>query len=458
MGWDSNDILHRPIELSDISVATGIGKVDIGGGVMAYDLGTMLSSVNIVNIWAAMKAVRSSETGELTAAQRLAANYGLSIPRYAASAFITHYADQWTYERPRGVSYNEIFRVLDFEEYVRYCYWMLGPSGNNGLYTIFNGYLGVPASTVYAGDTIIFEIQCIDDPDAGIPGLLYPYAFRREQAHNYDLSKYYMGIALLASNNVLWVITGERMDVHITRDDIFANLSAKIPNNAADGAMKAIPILTDTQSPVDSNTGKRTWTSSPNGYLISLHGASLSLTKATSAQRLDISVTITFSVSTVTMAFVIRNQSSSTVEVSNLYAFIMSGDAYSNDSSKTAPSYVDPGVWDFIDQNWPTAKATVPPSFPLTNPPDIYVKDWNSSYGLYRAARAYNAYTDFRANNNNPQGPSFIAAGASVSWTKQVTGITGDDFGDYADSGVFLALCVNVVPNVSYLSLFTSYD
>lgn len=458
----SNGIIIAPVDFrADVAQVLGINTGDEG---------ELCTSVAI-NKWAKHKPFRSSAPGfpfsltpatpELRSPDRiaaaLAANYGFTIPRYAASDFKTHYSDPWTYNKPRGIVNSEHYRALDFDGYLHNCYWQLGPVLGRGLYTIFDGYLSVPAATVFAGDAITFGIRCCDDPDAGLPGLLYPYAFLREQQHNFDLSKYYMGIALLASNNVLWVITGDRMDAHHVQDDVDAFLSSSIPNNAADGALKAIPVLTTEQSPLDSNTNRRTWTNSPQGYLVALDGAYLSLTKSSASGRLEISVVITISGSSVTMAFTLHNQSSSAAEVSNLYGFLMSGDAYANEcgTGHNVPSYIDPGAYGFIEQNWPNARQDNPPSFPLNNPPDIHMDDWAPAYPSHLAARAYNANTDFRAANNNS---SIIPAGGTVTWSKTINNITGDDFGDYADSGVFLALCVNVVPAVSYVTVFSSWD
>lgn len=458
----SNGIITAPVDfLADVAPVLGLNTGDEGE----------LCTSSAINRWAKHKPFRNAAPGwafdktlatpELRSpariVQALAANYGMVIPRYTAGDFKTHYAEAWSYVKPRGAGNSERYRVLDFDGYLHECYWPQGIVANRGIYTIFNGYLSVPAATVFAGDIISFEIQCCDDPDAGLPGLLYPYAFLREQQHDYDLAKFYMGIALLASNDALWVITGDRMDQHHVLDDITAFLSASIPNNMADGAMKAIPVLASEQSPLDENTGLRKWGTSQQGYLVGLDGAYLSLTKSSSSGRLEISVVVTLSGSSVTMAFTMHNQSASAVEVSNLYGFLMSGDAYANESGTghNVPSYIDPGAYGFIEQNWPTARLDTPPSFPVNNPPDVHMDDWAPGYPPYLAARAYNARIDFRAANNNS---NVIASGATVTWSKTINNITGDDFGDYADSGVFLALCVNVVPAVSYVAVFSSWD
>ncbi len=443
------DGVIRGISIADLQTSIGTSYNDIG----------RIIAEGGINKWAKHKPFRyntpgfpldrTQSTPELRSPERmtrlLAANYGLSIPKYGANDFKTHYSEPWTYLRPRGLANNEHFRFPDFDGYLHNNYWNPGPVGDRGIYTIFSGYFGVPNNTVFAGDTIQFGIQCAEDPDGGVLGLLYPYDFLREMQHNDDLSKYYMGIALLDSQSRLWVITGDRMDAHHSMYDVSASLVSTIPNNVADGALKAIPILASSQYP--------TWDNAPGmGYFISLDGQYLSLTKSSSTRKLVIDVEVIYNNPGVTLNFSIRNQSSSAVTVSNLYGFLMSMAAESNepDDGYPAPAYIDPGVFGFIDSNWPSASLDTPPSFPLLNGPDIHVSDWAPSYPNYLAARAYNARTDFRANNNNSD---IIASGATVTWTKTFPNISEDDFGSYAEYMRF-ALCVRVSPDAPYTAIF----
>lgn len=427
------------VEIADIQTVLGSSRNDIGA---------LIQNGNI-NKWARLKPFRynapgfpldrTKSTPELRSPERmtrlLAANFGLSIPKYNATDFKTHYSDQWTYLKPRGLSYNEHYRFPDFDGYVHAC-WQLAPVGDHGVYTIFNGYFGVPSSSVFAGDNIQFSIQCAEDPDGGIEGLLYPYSFLRDMQSSDDLSLYYMGIALLDSQSRLWVITGERMNSHHTMYDVDASLSSTIPNNVADGPLKAMPILASDQYP--------TWDNAPGmGYFISLDGAYLSLTKRSSSRMLDIDVEVLFINSGVTLNFTVRNQSSNSVTLSNLYGFYMSRAAESNehDDGYPAPDFVDPGVYGFIADNWPSASLDPVPSFPLSESPNIYVNDWASNQGHYLAARAYTScFADFKTANNNS---ATIARNATVTWSKRFNNVVEDDFGSYEEYMRFI-LCVRI--------------
>lgn len=449
------------VEIADLQTAIGTSKSDIG----------QIIRDGAINKWAKHKPFRNSAPGfpldrtkatpELRCPNRmtqlLAANYGLSIPKYGANDFKSHYDEEWGYLKPRGLNgagqgSHEYYRLPDFDGYLHNNYWNPGPVGTRGIYTIFNGYLGVPNDTVFAGDSIQFSIQCAEDPDSGLPGLLYPYDFLREQQHNDDLSKYYLGIGLLDSQNRLWVITGERMDTHHSMYDVSTSLVSTIPNGVADGVLKAIPLLVSSQY--------QTWDSAPGlGYFISLNGQYLSLTKSSSTRKLVIDVEVVYNNPGVTLNFSIRNQSSSAVNVSNLYGFLMSQAAEMNeaDNGYPAPSYQGTGVYGFIETNWPSVSLNTPASFPVSNSPDIYLTDWAPnytpvpSYPAYLAARGYaNAYADFRAANNNS---TQIASGATVTWSKTFNNISEDDFGSYEEYMRF-ALCVRVSPDAPYVTLF----
>lgn len=465
------------VEIADLQQVLGRGTGDLGllcSDQEWYDNGgtPTLRPLNPprINKWAKFKPFRNSAIGfsldktqaspELRSPDRLAqallANYGLTIPRFGASDFKTHYSDPWVYNHPRGYNgggndVHEWYRILDFDGY-QHELWQVGPVGTRGIYTIFDGYLGVPNSVVFAGDYIQMSIQCAYDGDTGIEGLLYPYDFLRDNHPADDLSQYYMGIALLDSQSRLWVITGERMDTHHSLYDVNASLVATIPNNVADGALIALPILASSQY--------ATWDSAPGmGYFVSLDGQYLSLTKSSSTRKLVINVEVIYNNPGVTLNFSFRNQSSTAVQVSNLYGFLMSQAAENNeaDDGYPAPSYQGMGVYGFIDTNWPSVSLNTPTVFPVSNSPDIYLTDWAPNYRpvpsipAYLAARGYaNAYADFKTANNNS---STIASGATVTWTKTFNNISEDDFGSYAEYMRF-ALCVRVSPDSPYVETF----
>lgn len=421
-----------------------------------------------LNIWAKHKGFRNSlakfafdrtqSTPELRSPARVAAavaaNFGLNIPRFNASDFKSHYSDEWSYNRPRGTSYGEPQRCLDSDGYLMDCYWMLGPTTfggiQDGYYTIFNGYLSVPRTQyIYPGDLLTLSIQCAEDPDTGLPGLIYPYSFYREQQFDADLSRYYMGIALLDAQNKLWIITGDQMRSHHTRDDVEARLVVNVPNSIITGAVKVIPVLTSVAYP--------TWDNAPgSGYFVSLNGAHLSRQIGSAASKLTVDVDATYSNGTLTMVWTIKNETSSDVNLSNLYSYIMSAESYYNegDSAHNPPTTGGYGVQEYIENHWPNAAPYTPPDthMGLSNPPDIYLSDWISGIGspAYLAARGYNARTDFRAANNNSD---TVRVGATVTWTKSINIGNDDGCGYYAD-GVFVAACmyVNMQGYVEYFA------
>ena len=462
MGWNNDyTILTAPIGWGDISRATGLGGPP-------YDLGTMIRDGSLLNQWAKHKPFRNPNPGfafdgtkstpELRSPSRvaaaLAANFGLTIPRYNANDFKSHYSDPWSYNRPRGAANSEWFRALDFDGYLHDCYWQLGPSSFNGgplssYDTIFWGTLGTPRTQyIYPGDLLTFGIRCCDDPDSGLPGLLYPYSFYQEQLADYDLSRYYMGIALLDAQNKLWIITGDQMRAHHTQDDVDAYMSVNVPLSIVTGAVKVIPLLTSVAYP--------TWDDAPGqGYFVNLNGAYLSRQIGSATSKLTVDVDATFSNGTLTMVWTIKNETSSNVNLSNLYAYIMSAESYYNegDSDHNPPTTSGYGVQEYIEEHWPAAAQYTPPDthMGLTNPPDIYLSDWISGIGspAYLAARGYNARTDFRAANNNSD---TIAVGATVTWTKTMNIGTDDGCGYYAD-GVFVGACMYVNQN-GYVEYF----
>lgn len=444
------------VSIYDIQATIGVGANDIGS----------LCRSSRINMFSKHKPFRNSSQGfsfdtsqatpELRSPDRLAqellSNFGLTIPKFNASDFKTHYSDPWTYDMPRGIkntslnptSNDEWFRILDFDGY-QHAMWQVGPVLDRGIYTIFDGYLGVPNATVFAGDSIQFGIQCADDGDTGISGLIYPYDFLRDTQSNDDLSKYYIGIALLDSQSRLWVITGDRMDTHHSLYDVNTSLVKTIPTNVADGALKAIPMLASSEYP--------NWDSAPGmGYFVSLNGQYLSLTKSSSSRILQITVEVLFVNSGVTLNISMRNQSSNAVTISYLYGFYMSHAAESNehDDGYPAPDFVDPGVYGFIDSNWPSASLDPSMGFPLNDGPDIHVDDWASNEGHYLAARAYSAcFADFRTANNNS---TTIASGATVSWSKRFNNVTEDDFGSYAEYMRYV-MCVRI-GTTAYTDIF----
>lgn len=427
------------------------------------DIGGLIANGNI-NKWAKHKPFRNSAPGftlyrtqstpearcpdKMT--QMLAANYGLVLPRYNANDFKTHYSDVWTYVRPRGLAQNEFFRFIDFDGYNHNPYPMMGPVSFNGIYagyyTIFNGYLSTPRTQyVYPGDLITFYLQCREEPGDGT-GLLFPYDFYPGQANENpdDISQYYIGIAILSNGGTkLWVITGDQMLSHITSGDTEAYLSVNVPNSITSGTgAKIIPMLASHQY--------SSWDDAPGqGYFLGLNGAYLTRDIGSASQKISIGVTITYSNGNATMAFTITNNTSSNVLLKNLVAFISSAESFYNegDSDHHPPTTGGYGVRDYLYDHWnATAAENLPPfsAMGLSNPPNIYLSDWISGLTppAYLVGVGYNAYPDFRDNNQNTD-KSTLTVGQTVSWTKVMNIGTDDGCGYYSD-GVFVSVCAFV--------------
>lgn len=129
------------------SAGTAISIDDIRRAVnsTSQDLGTLCKASGI-NIFSCQKPMRINEIGIPTAAQKKSVNYGYVFPgctqvettgmtlaelinlevfgvkpswwpNYAADANYQPLLNEWYYAKPRGMSYNEHFRALDFDGY-----------------------------------------------------------------------------------------------------------------------------------------------------------------------------------------------------------------------------------------------------------------------------------------------------------------------------------------------------
>lgn len=455
MGWDNNhDILTAPIELADIALAAGQSAPP-------YDLGTMIISGTDFNMWSKNKPCRVSNPGIITPTERRQAKFGMNIPRFALGDFKTHFTDTWGWNRPRGVvdngvTRNEWFRSLDFDGYLHNNYWLTG-ADSTSIYSIFNSYLGVSSATVSAGDTILFDIRCCDDPDSGLPGLLYPYDFNTQLYSGigddgYDLSLYYMGIGILDSNNVLRVKTGDRMNAHHTLNDVDASMVEAIPNSCADGTLKIIPLLASQESR-DPVSQELIWESNMNGYLISLNGAHITVTKRPASSNINVDVTVTVYPSYVRLAFTVQN-TSSTIDytISKMWAYLLSAGAYYNEyetSKGYDGPYVDPSTDVYIGQSWPDTPEL---SYQNHSTYDIllsdrdggsYFPDLVSAYGLNAFGGTTSGF--YHANGDS----SVLVHGTTVTWYQDIHQ-TEDGYDDYTNFAVAY-LCIKISPNIPFV-------
>lgn len=104
MGWDGRK-MTKPIGMGDISKAVAYGSLDLG----------KLIANGTIRPMAKYKPVRHSEIGSTSEAQRIATRYGFgsALPQLPMSA--AEPQNDWVYQRPRGIDYNEWYRALDFD-------------------------------------------------------------------------------------------------------------------------------------------------------------------------------------------------------------------------------------------------------------------------------------------------------------------------------------------------------
>ena len=86
-------------------------------------IGQVITRANI-KMWAKYKPVPHRTLSAITDAQRAQAGHGLTAPYVSGTtplALISLYDGKlngWSYSRPRGMAYNEPFRIRDFDKYV----------------------------------------------------------------------------------------------------------------------------------------------------------------------------------------------------------------------------------------------------------------------------------------------------------------------------------------------------
>jgi hypothetical protein len=121
MGYDSSEgRITKPVSLDDIGQCLGVSS---------RDLGTLCESENI-KFWAKAHPLRSSLKRELTENDRKAEAYGiilditewrttssLHIQNAFKAATASNPSYSWVYLKPRGIDYNEWYRILDFDGY-----------------------------------------------------------------------------------------------------------------------------------------------------------------------------------------------------------------------------------------------------------------------------------------------------------------------------------------------------
>ena len=127
-----------------------------------------------------------------------------------------------------------------------------------------------------------------------------------------------------------------------------------------------------------------------------------------------------------------------------MYCYLLSAAAEANehDTGYSGPDYQGEGAKSYIERTWPGSYKQG----------DIYSHDWNGGYSNpdQLAARAYNAYSDFYAANNNS---NIIGNNTTRTWSKTFN-YTGDDFGSYANGAVAM-LCLAPTGNAFVREYFS---
>lgn len=123
MAYNSTtQIITAPVDVGDVSNALGIDILDIG----------TLCDSDLINRWSFNKSIRSSNPGILSREDIMLARAGLSpvsigkllqsaignssLPLYSKDECLSE-IKEWGYLRPRGATYSEWFRLLDFNGY-----------------------------------------------------------------------------------------------------------------------------------------------------------------------------------------------------------------------------------------------------------------------------------------------------------------------------------------------------
>ena len=126
------------VEIADLQRVLGRGTGDIGllCGDVEWDrtqTPAELRRAEKINPLAKFKPERINKWGLLALSERQNNFFGLSILPYGVTGggsitqFLERYTDEWAYLPPRGLSYNEQFRLRDFEDYYHYATCFVNP-------------------------------------------------------------------------------------------------------------------------------------------------------------------------------------------------------------------------------------------------------------------------------------------------------------------------------------------
>lgn len=167
--------------LGTTNISVSLVNDEIGAG--SSDVGTLCTHPNI-NKWSKWKPIRSNKVVGLTLTDLQNANFGLSIPYFSSlSLLMSAYYDlpgggaDWGYNRPRGLNYNEPYRLGDFRNYEEDA---VAPI--MGGYTTTTVYTSGPASARVVRSSIMINMG--SDYEIGYDDLSMSYQYFGIALHN----------------------------------------------------------------------------------------------------------------------------------------------------------------------------------------------------------------------------------------------------------------------------------
>ena len=123
----TGNIIYKPangtLTLSEIA-----GVLNVSARSDGHYYASDMFNASSLNVWSAVKPIRSSKTDHITSADRVNAFYGFNFALIADGGIVARSmtdclnkakanAGAWDYLRPRGRAYNELQRILDFDGY-----------------------------------------------------------------------------------------------------------------------------------------------------------------------------------------------------------------------------------------------------------------------------------------------------------------------------------------------------
>lgn len=292
---------------------TSIGEVAELLGEETRDLGRLCVSSKI-NKYARYKPIHAGGFRCLTDAERIAANNGLTIPRYTTLAAlrdaILNSDVAWGYKRPANH-----YRLTDFDRYNHGENWPLTGDGE----TIFNGYVLISTDdgNIYSGTSITLWID-YEDPDQSYTPLLYPSDW--DQTSTDNLRALRLGFVLInASTDEIWFrgASGTLAEGNV-------GLTATIPVAMSNSiTWTIIPVLTDRSTDYFVGTDA-------SGIYIPIEGKYISCQKLAE----DPNASLRYSADGVVLetetelTVMLRNNTLAEITVDDLYLVISSEGAY----------------------------------------------------------------------------------------------------------------------------------